>query len=155
MRLMSSTCWEGISTTIRNLFHTFMFCILKSTYLYRSRGYFFLNNYFFFTSDVWRKLTPLWSSPGLVNDKTDDDDDSFLLFLIFSLAEFLPQPTPILQEPNTHLSLLRYFCLVSAPYFGELFLFLHVSIRAVIRKQHIFLHPVYGRFVVISVVSIH
>ncbi len=39
MRLMSSTSWEGIFTTIRNLFHTFMFYILKSTYLYRSRGW--------------------------------------------------------------------------------------------------------------------
>ncbi len=45
MRLMSSTCWEGIFTTTRNVFHTFMFYILKSTYLYRSR-IFFLNNYF-------------------------------------------------------------------------------------------------------------
>ncbi len=43
MRLMSSTSWEGIFTTIRNLFHIFMFYILKSTYLYRSRGYFFIH----------------------------------------------------------------------------------------------------------------
>ncbi len=47
MRLMSSTCSEGIFTTIRNWFHTFMFCILKSTYLCQSRGYFFKNNYYF------------------------------------------------------------------------------------------------------------
>ncbi len=44
---MSSTSWEGIFTTIRNLFHIFMFYFLKSTYLYRSRGYFFKNNYFY------------------------------------------------------------------------------------------------------------
>ncbi len=47
MRLTSSTSWEGIFTTIKNLLHIFMFYILKSTYLYRSRGYFFLNNNFF------------------------------------------------------------------------------------------------------------
>ncbi len=41
MRLMSSTSWEEIFTTIRNLFHIFMFYILNSTYLYRNRGYFF------------------------------------------------------------------------------------------------------------------
>ncbi len=44
MRLMSSTRWEGMFTTIRNLFHTFMLYILKSAYLYR--GDFFFNKYF-------------------------------------------------------------------------------------------------------------
>ncbi len=44
---MSSTSWEGIFTTLRNLFHIFMFYILKSTYLYRSGDYFFKNNFFF------------------------------------------------------------------------------------------------------------
>ncbi len=34
-------------TTIRNLFHTFMFYILKSTYLYSSRVIFFFHNFFF------------------------------------------------------------------------------------------------------------
>ncbi len=73
---MSSTCWERIFTTIRNLFHTFMFYILKSTYLYCSqgnfffmfyilkstylycsRGYFFKNNYFLYVlSKIKRTL---------------------------------------------------------------------------------------------------
>ncbi len=44
MRLMSSTSWEGIFTTIWNLFHTFMFYIFKFTYLYHSR--FFLIIFF-------------------------------------------------------------------------------------------------------------
>ncbi len=47
MRLMSSTCREGIFTTIRNLFHTFMFYFLKSAYL-TVVGNFFFNKYFFF-----------------------------------------------------------------------------------------------------------
>ncbi len=55
MRLMSSTSRERIFTTIRNLFHTFMFYILKSAYLYRSRGLFFLINIFYF---FWSILLP-------------------------------------------------------------------------------------------------
>ncbi len=43
MRLMSSTSWERVFTTIKNLFHTFLFYILKSAYLYRSRGFFFFS----------------------------------------------------------------------------------------------------------------
>ncbi len=31
--MMSSTSWEGIFIAIRNLFYTFIFYILKSTYL--------------------------------------------------------------------------------------------------------------------------
>ncbi len=45
---MSSTSWKRIFTTIRNLFHTSMFHILKSAYLYRSQGFFF-NKFFFGT----------------------------------------------------------------------------------------------------------
>ncbi len=48
MRLTSSTNWERIFTTIRNLFHTFMFYILKSAYLYPSRDFFFKINIFFY-----------------------------------------------------------------------------------------------------------
>ncbi len=55
---MSSTRWEGIFTTIRNLFHTFMFYILKSAYLYRSQGFFF-TNYFFTLAYHWRLLPPV------------------------------------------------------------------------------------------------
>ncbi len=65
MRLMSSACWEGIFTTIRNLFHTFMFYILKSTYLYHSRGYFFLNNYFFGIIGSFRSLRYLVRLRGM------------------------------------------------------------------------------------------
>ncbi len=46
MRLMSSTSWERIFTTIRGLFHGSMFYILKFTYLYRSRGFLFLIIFF-------------------------------------------------------------------------------------------------------------
>ncbi len=46
MRLMSSTSWEGIFTTMRNLFHTFMFYILKFTYLYHSQGFFLIIIFF-------------------------------------------------------------------------------------------------------------
>ncbi len=52
MRLISSTSWEGIFTYIRNLFHTFMFYIFKSTYLYCSRV-FLKNNYFFTINTHW------------------------------------------------------------------------------------------------------
>ncbi len=55
--MMSSTSWEGIFTTIRNLFHTFMFYILKSTHLYRNGFFvvFFLIIFFFFEND-WKFL---------------------------------------------------------------------------------------------------
>ncbi len=43
---MSSTSWERIFPTIRNLFHTFMFYIFKSAYLYRSRWFFLINIFF-------------------------------------------------------------------------------------------------------------
>ncbi len=49
---MSSTSWEKIFTTIRNLFHTFMFYILKFTYLYHSRAFFLIIIFYGF-----RKLT--------------------------------------------------------------------------------------------------
>ncbi len=58
MRLVSSTSWEGIFTTITNLFHIFMFYILKSTYLYPSWGYFLKNNYFW---PIWYDV-PGWHS---------------------------------------------------------------------------------------------
>ncbi len=47
--------WERIFTTIRNVFHTFMFYILKSAYLYSSRGFFFFNKYIY----LFRKLSEI------------------------------------------------------------------------------------------------
>ncbi len=66
MRLMSSNSWERIFTTIRNLFHTFMFYILKSAYLYYSRG-FFLNKFFFFFG-VRKAFDTIW--PKSITDPT-------------------------------------------------------------------------------------
>ncbi len=62
MRLMSFTCWEGIFATIRNLFHIFMFYILKSTCLYRSRNYFFLGNIFNIFRNGTSRKCPKYSS---------------------------------------------------------------------------------------------
>ncbi len=50
MRLLRFTSWEGIFPTIRNLFHIFMFYILKSTNLYRSGCFFF-----FFRKNCYKK----------------------------------------------------------------------------------------------------
>ncbi len=50
MRLMSSTSWERIFTTVSNLFRTFMFYILKSAYLYRSHSRGFFKNHIFLFS---------------------------------------------------------------------------------------------------------
>ncbi len=58
MRLMSSTCWEGIFTTIRNLFYIFMFYILKSTYLYRIRGYYYFFKIIIFFIPILHLISP-------------------------------------------------------------------------------------------------
>ncbi len=49
MRLMGSASRERIFTTVRNLFHTFMFYTLKSAYLYRSRGFFLIIIFFLYS----------------------------------------------------------------------------------------------------------
>ncbi len=59
MRLMSSASWERIFTTIRNLFHTFTFYILKSVYLYCSREFFLKINIFLFFSTWFKNSTNL------------------------------------------------------------------------------------------------
>ncbi len=68
MRLMSSTSWEGIFTTIRNLFHTFMFYILKSEYLYRSRGFFL--KLIFFYSVIFSKFSQSSNSDAAIHKYT-------------------------------------------------------------------------------------